>query len=173
MSEATERAAVVAAATSFVGTPYRHMGRAKGSGGGVDCAQLVWCVFHECGLTPDMPLEPYPPDFMLHQGVERYMKIVLDRAHEIPETRTKPGDVVLYRVGRLFAHGGIIVDPGWPHIVHAWADARMVIADKGDKHRLARRPRKFFSRWSQPALEFVTPTLLARDGLAGGDPREE
>jgi hypothetical protein len=54
---------------------------------------------------------------------------------------------VLYRVGRLFAHGGIVVDPGWPNIVHAWAAARAVIADRGDQGQLARRPRKFFSRW--------------------------
>jgi cell wall-associated NlpC family hydrolase len=147
MSEAAERAGVVAAARSYVGTPYRHMGRAKGPNGGVDCAQLVWLVFHECGLTPFLPLEPYPPDFMLHQGIERYMAVVLERAHEIAEAQAQPGDVVLYRVGRLFAHGGIVIDPGWPYIVHAWAPARLVIADKGAAHKLAGRPRKFFSRW--------------------------
>jgi cell wall-associated NlpC family hydrolase len=147
VTEATERAAVVATARNFIGTPYRHMGRAKGPNGGVDCAQLVWLVFYECGLTPFMPLEPYPPDFMLHHGIERYMTIVLDRAHEIPETQAKGGDVVLYRIGRLFAHGGIVVDPGWPQIVHAWAPARLVTADSGVAHKLARRPRKFFSRW--------------------------
>ena len=147
MSEATERAAVVAAARSWIGTPYRHMGRAKGPEGGVDCAQLVYCVFHDVGLTPDMPLEPYPPDFMLHQGVERYMGIVEQRAHEITEAHAKPGDVVLYRVGRLFAHGAIIDEPGWPRIIHAWYAARFVLADSGVAHRLAGRGRKFFSRW--------------------------
>lgn len=147
LAEASQRGAVVAAARRWIGTPYRHMGRVKGPSGGVDCAQLVWCVFHECGLTPDLPLAPYPPDFMLHQGAERYMTIVLDRAREIAEAQARPGDVVLYRVGRLFAHGAIVDEPGWPAIIHAWAAARVVIADSGTQHRLARRPRKFFSLW--------------------------
>lgn len=108
--EAAERAAVVAEARSWIGTPYRHMGRAKGPSGGVDCAQLVWAVFHRCGLTPFMALEPYPPDFMLHQGLERYMRIVLERAHEV--SAPAPGDVALYRVGRLYAHGAIVDAPG-------------------------------------------------------------
>jgi cell wall-associated NlpC family hydrolase len=144
-SELAQRAAIVAETRSWIGTPYRHMGRAKGPSGGVDCAQLVWAVFHACGLTPFMPLEPYPRDFMLHQGIERYLTIVLDRAHEVDEAR--PGDLVLYRVGRLYAHGAIVDAPGWPRIVHAWYAARAVIADDGQAHRLARRPHKFFSRW--------------------------
>ncbi len=146
MSETDDRAAVIAEARSWIGTPYRHMGRAKGPKGGVDCAQLAWCVFHAVGLTADMALEPYPPDFMLHQGVERYMTIVLDRAHEVAAPR--PGDLVLYRIGRLYAHGAIIDAPGWPRIIHAWYAARAVIADRGDQHRLAGRPHKFFSRWN-------------------------
>ena len=147
MTVESDRAAVVAEARSWIGTRYRHMGRAKGPGGGVDCAQLVWCVFHQLGLTPDMPLLPYPSDFMLHRGTERYMQTVLDRAREIDNARAKPGDLVLYRVGRLYAHGAIIDGPGWPHIIHAWYAARAVIADIGTGHRLAGRPRKFFSRW--------------------------
>jgi hypothetical protein len=59
----------------------------------------------------------------------------------------RPGDLVLYRVGRLYAHGAIIDAAGWPRIVHAWYAARAVIADDGAAHRLAHRPHKFFSRW--------------------------
>lgn len=145
MNEAAERSAVVAEARSWIGTPYRHMGRAKGPNGGTDCAQFVWCVFHARGLTPFLPLEPYPPDFMLHQGVERYLTIVLERAREVAQPR--PGDVVLYRVGRLYAHGAIIDEPGWPRIIHPWYAARAVITDDGEAHRLIGRPKRFFSRW--------------------------
>ncbi|HXE17649.1 MAG TPA: hydrolase [Stellaceae bacterium] len=145
MTEAGARRAVVDEARSWIGTPYRHLGRAKGPGGGVDCAQLVWAVFHNCGLTPFMPLEPYPRDFMMHRGVERYMRVVLDRAH--PAESPLPGDVVLYRVGRLYAHGAIVDEPGWPRIVHAWYAAGLVLADDGNAHRLAGRPHKFFSLW--------------------------
>jgi len=147
MSEAEERAAVIAEARGWIGTPYRHMGRAKGPADGVDCAQLVWAVFHNVGLTPFLPLEPYPRDFMLHQGIERYLGIVLDRARELGERQVQPGDLVLYRMGRLYAHGVIVDAPGWPRIIHAWYAARAVVGDSGIAHRLAGRPRKFFSRW--------------------------
>jgi cell wall-associated NlpC family hydrolase len=171
VTEATDRGAVVAEARTWIGTPYRHMGRAKGPEGGVDCAQLIWCVFHNVRLTPDLPLEPYPRDFMLHQGVERYMGVVLERAHEVVEPQS--GDLVLYRVGRLYAHGAIVDAPGWPRIIHAWYAARRVIGDDGRAHSLAGRPHKFFSRWGRPPLAICTPTLSARAGLEGGSPREE
>jgi cell wall-associated NlpC family hydrolase len=140
-----ERIAVVAEARSWLGTPYHHMGRLKGPQGGVDCAQLIWAVFFNCGLTPFLPLEPYPPDFMLHRGIERYMNIVIDRAQEVADP--KPADVVLYKIGRVFAHGGIVVDPGWPAIIHANHAARAVVPGRGDEGRLARVDKKFFSRW--------------------------
>jgi uncharacterized protein YijF (DUF1287 family) len=73
------------------------------------------------------------------------MGIVMDRAREV-ET-PQPGDVVLYRIGRCFAHGGIVVEPGWPTIVHAYARAGRVLLDDGSAGDLARRERKFFSRW--------------------------
>ncbi|MGH6982294.1 MAG: hydrolase [Stellaceae bacterium] len=149
MIEAEARRAVVVEARSWIGTPYRHLGRAKGAGGGVDCAQLIWAVFHNCGLVPFMPLEPYPPDFMLHQGAERYMQAVRERAHEV--AAALPGDLVLFRVGRLYAHGAIVDAPGWPRIVHAWYAAGLVLADDGTAHRLAGRPHKFFSLWSRSA----------------------
>lgn len=144
-NEARERAAVCAEARSWLGTPYHHMGRVKGRTGGVDCAQLVWAVFHACGLTPFLPLDHYPPDWHLNRGLERYLGIVMERAHEV--TAPRPGDVVLYRLGRAFAHGAIIVDPGWPTIVHANFAARAVVLGHGEEGRLAGRPRRFFSRW--------------------------
>jgi len=143
-SEASvSRRQVAAEARSWLGTPYHHMGRIKGLQGGVDCAQLVWAVFFNCGLTPFLPLEHYPPDWMLNRSAERYMGHVLERAHEVEEPGI--GDVVLYRVGRCFAHGAIIIDPGWPMIVHANVRVRSVILDRADQCDLAHRPRRFFS----------------------------
>jgi cell wall-associated NlpC family hydrolase len=191
MTAMKERAAVLTEARSWLGTPYRHMGRAKGKGGGVDCAQLVYLVYHARGLVEDIPLESYPRDFMLHRGAERYLDAVTTHAHET--TEPAPGDVVLFRIGRLYAHGAIIDEPGWPRIIHAWYQARAVIADWGDRGQLGARPHRFFS--VQPALVAATPSappnrlpagsgrasggqsagaeLLARAGLVGGRPREE
>ena len=35
-----------------------------------------------------------------------------------------PGDIVVWRYGRTFAHGGIVT--GWPMVVHAFAPYRFV-----------------------------------------------
>jgi cell wall-associated NlpC family hydrolase len=143
--EISERAAICAEARDWIGTPYHHCARVKGPQGGVDCAQIIWAVFHNVGLTPFMPLEPYARDWFLHRSAEQYMGIVMDRAR--PTDTPQAGDVVLYKIGRCFAHGGIIVDPGWPTIVHAYARARRVLVDNGGIGEFAARERKFFTRW--------------------------
>ena len=53
----------------------------------------------------------YPRDWHLHRSAERYLETVLARATEISEDAARPGDVVLYRFGRAFAHGAIVLDP--------------------------------------------------------------
>lgn len=147
-TEAQERAAIVAEAISWVGTRYHHMGRVKKTTlgtGGTDCAQLLYCVYRNVGLIDEIPLEYYPPDWHLNRSVERYMNEVMKHACE---TETPlPGDVVLYRMGRAYAHGAIVVDPGWPSIVHAFAESRFVLLDRGDDGRMKDRPHKFFTLW--------------------------
>lgn len=145
-----QRDMVLKELNTWLRTPYHHMGRIKGQG--VDCAQLIWVVYYNCGLTPFMPLDYYPPDFMMHKDIERYMNIVLNRAREIKESEAKPADVVLYRIGRVFAHGGLITELGWPHIIHSYVNVGVTEAignqgnharEKGGKERL----RRFFTRW--------------------------
>ncbi len=147
-TEAALRAAIVAEAESWLGTAYHHMGRVKARDrdrGGVDCAQLVYLVFHAVGICPEMALEPYPIDWHLHRSQERYLGAVLDRAHEV-DGAARPGDILLYRWGRLFAHGAIVVAPGAvPMIVHADAAARRVIRARADAGRLGGRVTRTFS----------------------------
>jgi len=138
-----QRQAVVAEAKSWVGTKYAHRGRAKGKAGGVDCAQLVYLVFRGCGLSPEMPITEYTPDFFLHRGVERYMETVLRHTHEV--RGPGPGDIALFKVGRVFAHGGVVTQ--WPLIVHASREAKMVLEERADTGRLSGYAVKFFSRW--------------------------
>lgn len=156
MTETEQRAAVLAETRSWLGTFYHHEGEVKctrdAAGkivdrGGVDCAKLLYCVFHRCGFIPAREIPHYPPDWHLHRDEERYLKIVFEHAREIPETEAKPADVVLYQWGRCWAHGGIIVEPGWPHVIHALRDAGQVIEDLGTAGRLLTRPRKFMSYW--------------------------
>ena len=154
-----ERARLVAEAESWIGTPYHTAARLKGVG--VDCLTFVACVFESAGLVDHIDIPHYPPDWHLHRDDERYLEGVLKYADEVARAPW-PGDLVLWRFGRAFAHGAIVV--AWPRIVHAELQARQVVAD--DALRNARmvtigervadqgkpRPRKVFrlKRWSTP-----------------------
>lgn len=146
-TEAEARGAIVAEALSWRGTPYRDHARVKGPDGGTDCAQLIALVFARAGVIADFPIPHYSPQQYLHSDAEDYMATVRTFAKEIPGTEAKPGDVVLYKLGRSFGHGAIIIDPGWPHIIHAWAPARMVVRGDGLQEGLGVRwrERRFFS----------------------------
>lgn len=144
------RPKIVAEAMSWVGTPYKSGEMVKGKiGGGTDCAMLLVAVFDSLGLIPDFKdPRPYSPQWHLHRNEEEYMRIVLGHAKEV--SAAKPGDVVLFQLGRLFAHGGIVVN--WPHIVHAVGNSNVMLDDIS-KYRTGKRalwtvPRRFFTLWS-------------------------
>lgn len=175
-----ERRAVVDEARSWLRTPYHHMGRVKGAG--VDCATLLAEVYARAGVLPSFDLPFYPPDWHLHRDTERYLDVVLAHAVEFFSASDdgcvqepgvsraalpKPGDVALWRFGRCFSHGAIVVD--WPMIIHAYAGRGCVLEDahraywlaylggrRGDKREA--RPVKFFTlkRWA--AVESASET---------------
>jgi hypothetical protein len=122
-----ERFAVVAAARAWIGTPYHHAADVKGPKGGVDCAMLLVRVYCDLGLVEKFDPRPYTRDWMLHRDEERYLGFLLARARTIEAPG--PGDVVLFRVGRCYAHGGIVTRPDPLTIVHAFASARCVLED--------------------------------------------
>lgn len=104
----TERqAAIVAEAESWLLTPYHHAACVKGVG--VDCAMLPVRVFCDLGFVPTFDPRPYPHDWMLHRSDERYLGWVEKFADRVESP--EPGDIVLFRVGRCLAHGGIVISP--------------------------------------------------------------
>lgn len=143
--EAADRQRVCDIARTWLRTRYHDCACVKGAG--VDCAQIIRAVFEEAQLEAPIKIEPYSPQWFLHRSREKYIEKVLERAHEITEAQALPADIVLYKIGRCYAHGAIIVDPGWPRIVHAYKPARTVIEDDGSMGPLGERPRRFFSRW--------------------------
>jgi cell wall-associated NlpC family hydrolase len=148
-AEAAQRAAVIREARSWLGCLYRHKGRVKAGPnekGAVDCATLLAEVYHRAGVVPFVALEDYSPQWFLHANEEKYLSYVLPRAREVSEP--KPGDVALCKFGRSFAHGAIIVDPGWPAIIHAFKASGQVTLDRGDGGRLGDKPPRFFSAWA-------------------------
>lgn len=138
MTEQEQRARVVEIARTWLKTPYHHQGRVKGAG--VDCAMLLCEVYHEAGLVPQIDPTPYPPDWHLHRGEERYLAWVKEfcRRVDVPQ----PGDLAMFKFGRCQAHGAIIVD--WPQIIHAYIGVGCTL-DEGDTPHLAERFRGFWT----------------------------
>jgi cell wall-associated NlpC family hydrolase len=107
------RQRVLDEAESWLGTPYHPHARVKGAG--CDCLTFLACVYEAAGIIEHVELPFYRPDAMMHSREELYLEGVLARGHEV--ATPLPGDVVLYKWGRVFAHGGIVFD--WPRIRRA------------------------------------------------------
>lgn len=144
--EAQQRAAIVAEARSWIGTPYHNCADIKGIG--VDCGMLIVRVFVDTRLCASFDPRPYPADWHLHRSEERYLGFVFDRCCEIENPG--PGDVMVLRFGRCYSHGGIVTAAAPLTIVHAYHPARRVVEDEvgrsGTLADPARKPR-FFSYW--------------------------
>jgi NlpC/P60 family putative phage cell wall peptidase len=108
MNVEAERAAVVARAHDWLGTPFHAGARVRGAG--VDCAQLLIAVFAEAGLIEPVDPGHYPPDWFLHQDGEPLLAWV-ERYGMRTSTTPAPGDVALFRYGRAVSHGAIVVGP--------------------------------------------------------------
>jgi NlpC/P60 family putative phage cell wall peptidase len=132
------RATVLAEARSWLGTPYHHMGRIRGAG--TDCLMLLVEVYSASGIIPPVSIPFYPPDWHLHRGTERYLDGVMQYASEV--AKAEPGDVALFKFGRCFAHGAIVVK--WPRLIHAWHNAGVVYGD-AIQAPLAPRAVRFFN----------------------------
>lgn len=140
----SDREKVIEVARSYLGTPFHDGARLKGVG--IDCAQLLAAVYSEAALIESPKIEPYSPQFMLHRDEPLFEQHVLKFAHEIDEAAAQMGDIVLYQVGRSFAHGAIIVD--WPRwIIHAFKSFRAVAETGAFDADLRGRKTKFFSMW--------------------------
>ncbi|QXX74231.1 hypothetical protein [Methylovirgula sp. HY1] len=146
MTEAEQRAAVVAEARSWIGTPYHNCADIKGVG--VDCGMLLIRCFVDTGLCAPFDPRPYPPDWHLHRGDERYLGFVFDRCAETQEGA--PGDVIVFRYGRCYSHGGIVTNAAPLRFVHAyWPCKQVVEEDLSRSLKLSHpdRAAKLFSYW--------------------------
>ena len=150
--ESAQRQAVVHEALTWRRTPFHHEAMVKGAG--VDCALLIWKCYSDLGLIETIDPRPYSSDWMLHRSEEKFLKIVLASAHEITAADAEPGDVVLFKHGRCFAHGGIITVAKPLTIVHAFAQAKRVVEE--EVHRNAQLAKKlatarYASYWGKAA----------------------
>jgi NlpC/P60 family putative phage cell wall peptidase len=137
----TTREAVVAEALTWLGTPYHHHARIKGAG--VDCAQILCAVFEAAGMVTPVDTGFYPTDWHLHNSEERYMGWLDRYARRLAlDEEARPGDVALFKFGRCYSHGGILIEPGM--LAHAYIGMG-VIRSRFTEAPLAGRPVKYWS----------------------------
>jgi NlpC/P60 family putative phage cell wall peptidase len=137
------RAAVVAEAESWIGTPYHPHGRLRGVG--VDCAMLLLEVYTRAGAVDAFDPGDYPPDFGLHRSEELFLSFV--ERHGTPVHAPQAGDVALFVYGRCYSHGAIMAGP--TRLIHAvMRDHAVVRGDLFDISLIAREP-KFFTLWPE------------------------
>ncbi len=156
-AEAAQRRAVVVAARAWIGTPYHHAADLKGVG--VDCAMLLVRVYCDLGLVETFDPRPYTRDWMLHRDEERYLGSLLARTQLIEAPGL--GDVIVFRIGRCFAHGGIVTRINPLTICHAFMPAGFVIEDEIARNaELAARmaSAKFASYWNPSAASVPSTT---------------
>ncbi len=92
----TARAALLAEARTWIGTPYQHQASAKGVG--CDCLGLVrgvWRVFY--GAEPEVA-PPYTPDWAERSGEETLLLAARRYLNETDIATAAPGDVLLFRM---------------------------------------------------------------------------
>jgi cell wall-associated NlpC family hydrolase len=136
-----ERELVLAEARSWAGTPYHSNAAVKHAG--ADCALMPLAVYRATlPNLPDIPVPRYVDQWHLHRGEEIY----LDYVHELGAREVEhpdPGDFVLFKQGRLFSHGAIVLE--WPSIIHAVVISGVVYADAEQEQRLVHTPRHYFT----------------------------
>lgn len=143
-----KRAEIVRAAKEWLGTPYHHLARIKKAG--ADCAMFPLSVYQECGVIPkEFEPAPYPMQWHLHRSEELYLKTIEPFAQEIPSDvrnaaswQPAPGDFIVFKFGRAFSHGAIVVD--WPVIIHSYIPHGVQLGDALRDGEIIGREIKFF-----------------------------
>lgn len=136
MSDPLTRAAIVAEAMSWVGTPYRHQASLKGTG--CDCLGLIRGVWRAvCGDEPEQA-PAYTPDWAEASGTETLADAAARHLTAIMVGEAEAGDVLLFRWrDNLPAkHAAILVLAGKattgagspPRFVHAQQGAAVSLA---------------------------------------------
>jgi cell wall-associated NlpC family hydrolase len=133
MDVETLRAAVVAEALSWCGTPFHDCSGVKGHG--TDCVHLLIGVYSRVGLI--RAFEPkYKPQWFQHRAEPRFLDgLAAHGARRIDAAAALAGDVLMYNYGHHAAHSGIVVDS--TTIVHAYKPVKMVT--RGDRREFEHR----------------------------------
>lgn len=154
--EAAERAQVVAAAREWVKTPWKH--RSAVLGHGIDCARHLLETGVRSGMVERFDPSFYTRDWHWHRDEERFLDVVRAHASEVGEGQATikergrefsvlPGNVLIWKNGRTFSHGGVVSE--WPMVVHASWPARTCVEESVYGGILEISPVRVFSYWGR------------------------
>jgi NlpC/P60 family putative phage cell wall peptidase len=133
------RAIVTAEARRWIGTPYHHHGRVLGAG--VDCVQILCAVYEAAGLIPATDPGNYARDWHLSRTEELYLQ-GLQTMDAQPTEHPQAGDVAMFRFGRTWSHGGILIEPDL--VLHAYMGMGVILTRLSEAP-LAGRPARFYT----------------------------
>lgn len=135
-----KRAEIIRAAKQWLGTPYHHRARVKKAG--ADCAMFPLAVYQECGVIPTAFSPPaYSMQWHLHKSQEMYLQTIVPFCAE-KSCDPLPGDFVIFKFGRAFSHGAIVID--WPEIIHSYIPHGVLLSDALRDGELIGRELKIF-----------------------------
>ncbi len=113
----------------------------------VDCGQLLNDVFARCGFIDKVETQFCPRDWAAHRNSEQYLLDIVER-HAQPVSTPLPGDVAVWKFGRVFSHLAIVID--WPCIIHVDFYEGVTYAD-ASKGKLATHELRFYSVFNDEA----------------------
>lgn len=154
---ASERAALLEEARSFLGTPFHHGARLKGVG--IDCAQFLIACYVGRGIVA--PFDPgfYAPDWFCHEDGERFRRW-MERCCVAVESPAlpQPGDILLFRYGRAESHGAIYL--GGDRVIHAFRGQAVIEDECGPGTPLAARHASTWmpARWATASRSTASAT---------------
>lgn len=153
MTEQEGRAAVVAELKTWIHTPFSHQGRIKGKRGGVDCGQIIAVSYENTGLTAKIDPGQYQYQHHMHSDSEDYIDHLLKYTQEINASEAKAADIVLYKCGRTFSHGAVLIED-WPGmVIHSRVGLGVEYADGMKNGFLKGREKRFFSFWGKSTAD--------------------
>lgn len=141
LREIEQRHRVVREAREWLGTPYHHHGRIKHIG--VDCAQLLCCVYEAAGMVDAVHTGHYPTDWHMHRSEEMFLGW-LDKVGARPVATPNMGDLAVFRFGRTYSHGAIMIEADLA--LHSYVQ-QGVILTRLQEQPLAEREARYYTLW--------------------------
>jgi NlpC/P60 family putative phage cell wall peptidase len=111
------RAAIIAEARIWIGTPYRHQGSLRGVG--CDCLGLLRGLWRGLiGPEPEKP-DPYSPDWAEAGGAEALINAAQRHLVPLADCAFAEGDVILFRFRKNVSAKHIGIATGATQMIHA------------------------------------------------------